>query len=133
MSISDSLGVEVPRGLDPWLLDFLDQATKETDVLRRNGADGQAAARDSMLRDLLRMAADWLNTEIDVPEAAQILGRCEETVRRSIRDGELPDLRTGSRGRHKTRRGDVLAAAGGGRKYDPVADAQGIAKLRRLA
>lgn len=124
----------IPRGLDSWLVDYITEAERETAVLRENGAHNQATAREAVLRGLLRRATDYFEEEVSVSEAAEILGQCAESVRRAIRDGRLPDNRDNPRGHHRTKRGDVVALAQGRKtKYDPVADAQDIAKLRRLA
>jgi excisionase family DNA binding protein len=119
------------RGLDRWLVDYLTEAERETGLLRENGALAHAAAREAVIRGLLRHAAKYLEEEVGVSEAADLLGQSEETVRRAIRDGRLPDNRTKPRGHHRARRGDLLALRGGKKNYDPNADAQDIAKLRR--
>lgn len=122
----------IPQGLDPWLVEFIKEAEHETSILRANGAESHATAREAVLRSLLRKATEYMNAEIGVTQAAEILGQCEETVRRAIRSGLLPDKRAKPRGHHRTLRGDVLSLARGrAKKYDPVADAQDIAKLRR--
>jgi hypothetical protein len=123
-----------PNGLDEWLVNFLEEAERETVLLRENGASAQATARDALIRGLLRRAAEYLDEEVSVAEAASMLDRGEETVRRAVRDGRLPDQRRKGRARHRLKRGDVISLAGGARKrYDPVADAQDIAKLRKSA
>jgi len=126
------LEIEIPVGLDEWLADFIIDAERETAVLRDNGAEGQARSRESLIRKLLGRASEHLRAEIGVDEAAQLLGRNPETVRRAIRDGRLPDMRSNPRGHHRVRRGDVIALeTRRGQNYNPVADAQDIAKLRR--
>ena len=91
-----------------------------------------ASARTALLRKLLATAAAWLDTEVGTEEAARESGRCAESVRRAVRSGLLPDRRPGAKGRHRIRRGDLmkLAAPQGG-PYDPIADVQDIARLRR--
>lgn len=122
----------IPHGLDPWLVEFLKEAEQETSILRANGAESHAMAREAVIRSLIRKATEFLNEEIGVTEAAEILGQCKETVRRAIRSGLLPDKRERPRGRHRVLRGDVLSLARGrAKRYDPIADAQDIAKLRR--
>lgn len=123
----------IPVGLDEWLVEYLHKADSETQVLRENGAIGQAAARDALVRGLLHCATEYFEQEVTVSEAAGLLGQCEETVRRAIREGRLPDNRKQPRGHHRVKRRDVVSVARGNRKYNPVADAQDIAKLRRSA
>jgi hypothetical protein len=121
-----------PGGLPSWLAAFVREALQETETLQENGAEQAVAARTALLKRLLGAAHAWLDTELDSHEAAQETGRCEETVRRAVRDGTIPDRRSKSRGRHKVRRGDLQKlAAPDARPYDPTADAQGIARLRR--
>ncbi len=125
------VGLNLPEGLPPWLTTFVLEALRETDTLRENGAEEAAAARAALLKKLLGAAQGWLDTEIETHAAAQETGRCEETVRRAVRDGTIPDRRPNSRGRHRVRRGDLQKLAGpSARPYDPTADAQSIAQLR---
>lgn len=129
----DLVGV-VPDELDPWFLEAIEEAMRENAVLRENGAEHQATARDALMRKFLSRAAAWLNEEIGVEEAAEALGRCPETVRRAVRDGDLPDRREKPRGKHRTRRGDVRTLARQQKsKYDPTADALDIAQRRKGA
>jgi hypothetical protein len=125
-------GLDLPPGLPPWLAAFVDEAQHETDTLLENGAEQAAAARTALLRRLLDAAGAWLDAEIDVHEAALEKGVCEETIRRAVREGRIPDRRDNPRGRHRVRRGDLERVAGSpARPYDPVTDAQSIAQLRR--
>jgi hypothetical protein len=125
-------GLDLPPGLPPWLAAFVADAQRETDTLRENGAEQAAAARTALLRRLRDAARDWLDAEIDIHKAAQEKGVCEETIRRAVRDGRIPDRRTNPRGRHRVRRGDLERVADSpARPYDPVTDAQSIAQLRR--
>ncbi len=79
-----------------------------------------------MLKKLICAAQAWLDAEIDPHAAAQETGRCEETIRRAVRAGAIPE------GRHRIRRGDLQTVAPPeSRPYDPTADAQSIAQLRR--
>ena len=108
------------------------EAQRETDTLRDNGAEQAAAARVALLRKLVAAAQIYLDTELDAAEAAMETGRCEETIRRAVRDGTIPDRRANPKGRHRVRRGDLQKlAAPETRSYDPDADAQDIARLRR--
>jgi excisionase family DNA binding protein len=122
----------LPDGLPRWLASFITRAQDETELLRDNGAHQAATARTRLIDGLLVAAAEWLDAEIDVAEAARSAGVCEETIRRAIRRGDIPDERPQRRGRHRVRRSDVERfAAGNGPTYDPDADAQDIARLRR--
>lgn len=122
----------VVGGLPPWLATFVREAVQETDTLRENGADHVATARMTLLKKLLTAASAWLDAELDTAEAARETGRCEETIRRALRDGTLPDRRPNSRGHHLVRRGDLQKLDASHRGvYDPTADAQSIAQLRR--
>ncbi len=126
------LGLDLPDGLPPWLAAFVLEAQRETDALRENGAEQAAAARLALLRKLITAAAAQLDEEIDIHEAAREKGVCEETIRRAVRDGRIPDRRSNPKGRHRVRRGDLNRVADSpGPPYDPVTDAQGIAQLRR--
>src|SRR6266568_3541954 len=127
-----SMDLPIPEGLPPWLAAFVLEAQRETDTLRDNGAEQAAAARTALLKKLVAAAQSYLDTELDASEAAIETGRCEETIRRAVRDGTIPDRRANPKGRHRVRRGDLhkLAAPSTG-PYDPDADAQDIARLRR--
>jgi len=106
--------------LPPWLAAFVLEAQRETDT------------RLALLRKLLTAAAAQLDEEIDIHEAAHEKGVCEETIRRAVRDGRIPDRRANPKGRHRVRRGDLNRVADSpAPPYDPTTDAQGIAQLRR--
>ena len=69
---------------------------------------------------------------LTVEQAAKLLGKHPETIRRAVRKGTLPDGRANPRGHLRIRRGDLQAlAAPAPARYDPVADAQDIAQRRR--
>src|SRR5437773_3711656 len=124
--------LDLPGDLPPWLAAFVLEAQRETDTLRDNGAEQAAAARVALLRKLIAAARIYLDTELEAAEAALETGRCEETNRRAVRDGTIPDRRANPKGRHRVRRGDLQKlAAPEIRPYDPDADAQDIARLRR--
>ena len=126
------VGLDLPEGLPPWLAAFILEAQRETDTLSDNGAEQAAAARSALLRKLVAAAQSYLDTELDAGEAALETGRCEETIRRAVRDGSIPDRRANPKGRHRVRRGDLQKlAAPPSHPYDPDADAQDIARLRR--
>jgi hypothetical protein len=133
MNRSDGgLGVGIPDGLPSWLVEFAHQAERETATLQENGAAQVASARTALLRKLLAAAATWLDAEVDTQEAARETGLCAESVRRAVRSGLLPDRRPGATGHHHIRRGDLQKLAGPRRgSYDPIADAQDIARRRR--
>ena len=127
-----SAKVELPDGLPPWLAEFVREAQRETESLRDNGAHEAATARATLIDRLLAAATAWLDSEIDVSEAARAVGLCKETIRRAVRRGDLPDRRPRPKGRHRIRQGDLQKlAAIHARPYDPNADAQDIARLRR--
>src|SRR3989441_1076806 len=126
------LGLDLPDGLPPWLASFVLEAQRESDALRDNGAEQAAAVRLALLRKLITAAAAQLDEEIDIHEAAREKGVCEETIRRAVRDGRIPDRRANPKGRHRVCRGDLNRVADSpAPPYDPVTDAQGIAQLRR--
>ena len=130
--MSGSLGLDLPDSTPPWLAAFVEEAQRETDTLRDNGADQAAAARLALLRKLVAAVAAHLDAEIDIHEAAREKGVHEETIRRAVRDGRIPDRRANPKGRHRVRRGDLnRVAETAGPPYDPITDAQGIAQLRR--
>ena len=130
--MSGPLGLDLPEGTPPWLAAFIREAQRETDTLRENGADQAAAARLALLRKLVAAVAAHLDAEIDIHEAAREKGVHEETIRRAVRDGRIPDRRANPKGRHRVRRGDLnRVAETAGPPYDPITDAQGIAQLRR--
>ncbi len=132
MPDSRRIGLELPDGLPSWLAAFVLEAQHETETLRDNGAEQAAAARVAILRKLIAAVQVYFDTELDAAEAASETGRCEETIRRAVRDGTIPDRRSNPKGRHRVRRGDLqkLATPHTG-PYDPDADAQDIARLRR--
>jgi excisionase family DNA binding protein len=122
----------IPRGLPEWLAVFVTQAMAETQTLVENGANQAAAARIALLTKLLSAAEEHLDGELTVEEAATIMGKHPETIRRAVRKGTLPDRRTKPRTRVRIRRRDLDTLAGRSTgSYDPVADAQDIAQRRR--
>ena len=122
----------LPHGLPPWLVAFVDEALRENQTLAENGAGQAVTAREALLQKLIMAAKQYLDGEITVEEAAVILGKHPETIRRAVRKGTLPDGRSTPRGHHRIRRGDLekLAHSVSG-TYDPNADAQDIARRRR--
>jgi hypothetical protein len=127
-----SMDLPLPDGFPPWLAAFVLEAHRETDTLRENGAEQAAAARLALLKKLVSAAATQLDAEIDIHEAAREKGVCEETIRRAVREGRIPDRRANPKGRHRVRRGDLnRVAESPGPPYDPITDAQSIAQFRR--
>jgi len=126
------LQVPIPDGLPGWLVAFVDEAIRENHTLEDNGAHQAAAARVSLLNRLIASAQAHLNDELSAEQAAVLAGCHPETIRRAVRDGAIPDLRSSPRGHHRIRRGDLDKLVGHrpGR-YDPHADAQDIARRRR--
>ena len=126
------MDLSLPDGLPPWLAAFIEETQRETDTLRENGAEQAATARLALLKKLVAATAAYLDAEIDVHQAAREKGVHEETIRRAVRDGRIPDRRANPKGHHRVRRGDLNRVAdSSGPPYDPVTDAQGIAQLRR--
>jgi excisionase family DNA binding protein len=122
----------LPHGLPPWLVAFVDEAQRENQTLAENGAAQAVTAREALLQKLVAAAQQYLDGEITVEEAAELLGKHPETIRRAVRSGVLADRRSSRRGHHRIRLGDLekLARPGTG-TYDPNADAQDIAQRRR--
>lgn len=102
---------QVPSGLPPWLAALVREAAQETDTLRVNGAEQAATARTVLVTKLIGAAQAWLDAELDPHAAARETGRCEETIRRAVRHGTIPDRRPNPRGRHRIRRGDLQKLA----------------------
>ena len=116
----------------PGSLRFFWKRSARPKYSRRTGAEEAAAARTALVKRLQDAAHAYLDAELDAGQAAKETGRCEETIRRAVREGAIPDRRTNPRARHRIRRGDLQKlAAPETRPYDPTADAQSIAKLRR--
>lgn len=121
-----------PAGLPAWLVAFVSEAARANSTLAENGAAHAVTARIALLNRLIAEARAYLDTEVTVEEAAALLGRHPETIRRAVRNGSLPDGRAKARGNIRIRRGalEKLAASKRG-TYDPIADAQDIAQRRR--
>ena len=132
MAAPPSSTVTLPHGLPPWLVAFVEGAILENKTLSENGAAQAATARDVLLQKLVTAAQGHLDDELTVEEAAALIGKHPETIRRAVRKGALPGERTTPRGRLRIRRGDLASLAGvPAARYDPVADAQDIARRRR--
>lgn len=132
MAVPLTSSITLLHGLPPWLVAFVDEALRENRTLAENGAGQAVTAREALLQKLIAAAKAYMDGEITVEEAATILGRHPETIRRAVRRGALPDGRTKPRGRLRIRRRDLDALAGSkSSRYDPSADAQDIARRRR--
>ena len=126
--------LSLPDGLPHWLASFVLDALAETATLRENGVEEAVTARLALLKKLLQAADAWLNEELDTSTAARDRGCAEETIRRAVREGRIPDRRTNPKAHIRIRRRDLQKlAAVGTDSYDPTADAQDIARLRRKA
>jgi excisionase family DNA binding protein len=124
--------VPIPAGTPAWLATFVSQALRDNQTLIENGASEAAAARVALLSRLLTAAQEYLDGEITVEEAAALLHKHPETIRRAVRKGAMPDDRPKPRGRMHIRRGDLeLLARPRTTGYDPIADAHCIAQRRR--
>src|SRR5438093_1597773 len=96
------VGLDLPEGIPPWLAAFVLEAQRETNTLRENGAEQAAAARAAVLRKLVAAAQAYFDAELDAGEAASETGRCEETIRRAVRGGTIPDRRPNPSGAPRT-------------------------------
>lgn len=76
-----------------WLEEFIDSARAQNALLRKNGAEHLARAREALLEDLVSAAVRAEEETLTVEEAAAYAGVHEETVRRAVRRGEILDLR----------------------------------------
>lgn len=124
----------LPDGLPTWLATFVLDALTETATLQENGVGEAVTARLAVLKKLLQAADAWLNEELDTATAAKDRGCAEETIRRAVREGRIPDRRANPKARIRICRRDLQKlAAPKTDSYDAVADAQDIARLRRKA
>ena len=124
--------VVIPPGAPAWIITFVAEAVRENQTLAENGAAHAVTARIALLYKLVAAVETYLNTDMTVEEAAALLDRHPETIRRAVRNGTLPDRRTNPKARVRIRQGDLaLLAAPKRGAYDPITDAQGIAQRRR--
>jgi len=115
----------LPPGTPPQLVKCFEREMEKNVVLRENRAGDQAKAREVVLIEIRKSLSSWLDDLVSVKEAAEIRGCCEETIRRQIREKNLKSFRSGERGHHKIRYGDLFRLDGGDRDgYHPVTDAQ---------
>lgn len=117
----------LPRGLDPWVVSWIRRTEEENRFLAENGAIEQAIARGRVLVTLIEAATAYLDTCLTASQAAAERGCHEETVKRLVRAGAVPDRRQAAGGHHRVRRGDMRALDGG---YDPSADAARVVARR---
>lgn len=118
----------LPRGVAPWLAEWIERTHGEAHFLAERGAHPQAVATGCVLVSLIESAREWLDTEVDTAQAAAEAGCSEETVRRAVRGERLESRRSSERGRNHIRRGDLGTLRKG---YDPAADAVALSARRR--
>ena len=113
----------------------LDRAREENIILERNGATVAATARAALLADIAEALASPAGEMLTVEEAAHAAGVSIETVRRAVRNGELPDYRSNPRGTIRIRAEDIPFLKGKARVkasdspatgYDPAAHARAL-------
>jgi len=122
----------VSQGLPQWLAPAVEKARFDNQTLRDNGATGIATGRDQLLNEILDAFALYCAAEVEVSEAAALLGCAEETIRRRVRNGKITANRTKPRGKIRIPVSDLAAVAPlKGGAYNPAADARNIAPLRR--
>jgi excisionase family DNA binding protein len=102
----------LPRGTPGEIVEFVERAVEENTVLRENGAEEAARARQKLLEDFVEAYGMWLDGSVTTEEAAKIRGCSEETIRRMAGKGELKSRRSNDRGHHRFRRGDLLRLDG---------------------
>lgn len=96
----------------------LDDEDLDALALRLRGRDPQPAAAAAGIMEL-----------ISVREAAEAVGVCEETIRRKVKAGELPDRRIG--GRIRIDRADLVELLAGDELTLTTARAHTPARRRR--
>jgi hypothetical protein len=79
-----------------WIANFVERATRETELLRRNGAEQAARARERLLGELAEAAP---NDEelLSLTEAARESGYSSRTLHRMLDDGRLTNYGRPSR------------------------------------
>jgi len=88
--------------------------------------------RKSVIIIFLAVAWEVYGTILDNPLLFPTFHDTILTMFEKVRDGTIPDRRANPKGRHRVRRGDLQKlAAPPAHPYDPDADAQDIARLRR--
>lgn len=126
--------IQPPPHCEPWLAEVIEQAAKDTGVLWDNGAEASAKAREALLKQVVVAYERWQKETITVAEAAEMTGKSQETIRRQVRKGRLPAGRNSDQGHIRIRRGDVQRLEQRKtKKYNPLADAQDIARARRAS
>jgi len=107
---------------------LVSKRSAETDTLRTTAPSRRLGSWSPCCAKLIAAAQVYFDTELDAAEAASETGRCEETIRRAVRDGTIrtaaPTQRPPPRAPWRLQK---LAAPSTG-PYDPDADAQDIAR-----
>jgi len=122
----------------PWLSDVFSQAGQTNNVLRKNGAVQAADAREALIMEVVAAANAYAAECVTVQEAAQITGVNEETVRRSVRRGQVGVVRQSSRGKMRIPRRDLNKLPSArrprtdGQSYNVEADAQRLVLFRAM-
>ena len=80
----------IPDGLPSWLAAFVHAAERENQTLADNGALQAVSARVALIHRLIEAARRHLDGEVNVEEAAAVLHRHPETIRRAVRSGVRP-------------------------------------------
>lgn len=120
------------RSLDRVVLQWRDEA----ETLRRRGAAAQAVVLESCAEELGSALQQQHDELLSIKEAAVESGYSEETLRRKVRNGELPAERSNGKKSHvKLRRGDLptkpirrKGAYASPTPYNPEEDARDIAQ-----
>ena len=125
-------GSEGQRSLDRVVLQWRDDA----ETLRRRGVPVHAALLESCAEELESALQQQHDELLSIKEAAVESGYSEETLRRKVRNGELPAERSNGKKSHvKLRRGDLptkpirrKGAYASPTPYNPEEDARDIAQ-----
>ena len=120
------------RSLDRVVLQWRDEA----ETLRRRGAAAHATLLESCAEELESALQQHHDELLSIKEAAVESGYSEETLRRKVRNGELPAERSNGKKSHvKLRRGDLptkpirrKGAYAAPTPYNPDEDARDIAQ-----
>src|SRR5687767_6273573 len=99
-------------GCPAWFIHAVEEAEKVNELLRSSGARQSVRARKALLSHFIRAAVEAYNEEVTVVEAALLTGKCEETIRRKVRRGELRAARSKQKGKIRIRRGDLSTIDG---------------------
>ncbi len=116
--------------------EFISRAREVNAILERNGAEQLAKARACLLADLEELLVTDAGRTYSVQEAASLSDTSEETVRRTVRSGDIEDTRPNARGRMRIPADQIEVLKGKSRKRvairqgDPTSSA--VAALARL-